>query len=111
MDIRERLELLEHYLQSYPNSVVEVSYGGDAPPLVPLKTLISAEGLECGSVPDPVLARFVSRLRSIRPDLTVERLLALPVPASAGDQEVYTARLGKWLFEKRLLERDLISAG
>lgn len=107
-DVAARLAELEYYLQTYPASVAEVSYGGDAPPLVQLGTLLSVEGLEGEHYPDLVLERFVTRLRSARSDLTVAELLALPVPVSAGDQEVYTARLGKWLFEKRLLAREVM---
>lgn len=104
----ERLEQVRAYLREYPASVVAVSYGGDAPPLVRLGSLVTPADLEGGTAPGPVLARFVKRLRGARPDLTVEELLQLPVPVSAGDQEVYTARLGKWQFEKRILERTLV---
>lgn len=67
--------------------------------------LVTPEQLAGGSVTDPVLARFTQRLQKARPDLTPTDLLRLLVPVSAGDQEVYTARLGKWLFEKKTLER------
>ncbi len=107
MNPQERLEELGRHLQTYPDSVAEVSYGGDPPPLVPLGTLVSLKALGAGQHPDPVLQRFMTRLRSARPDLTDAELLALPVPASAGDQEVYSARLGKWLFEVRMLKRAL----
>lgn len=103
----KRLEQVRAYLRDYPASVVAVSYAGDAPPLAPLGSLVTPADLEGGTVPDPVLARFVQRLKKARPDLTREELLQLPVPVSAGDQEVYTARLGKWLFEKGMLERSL----
>jgi len=102
-----RLERVQAYLQDYPASVVTVSYAGEPPPLVRLGELVSAEKLTRGGIADPVLARFTERLKRARPDLTLADLLRLPVPASAGDQEVYTARLGKWLFEKRMLERAL----
>ena len=104
---RERLEQVRRYLRDYPASVVAVSYAGDAPPLVRLEQLISPEQLSSGSVADPVLARFLGRLKKARPDLTSDELLRLLVPVSAGDQEVYTARLGKWLFEVKTLERLL----
>lgn len=110
MDREARLAELERYLKTYPASVAEVSYGGDAPPLVLLGTLVDEDMFGSGAIADPVLKRFVTRLRSARPDLTVTALLALPVPASAGDQEVYSARLGKWLFEKRLLGREVMHA-
>lgn len=103
----ERLEQVRAYLRDYPASVVAVSYGGDAPPLVRLGTLLTLAELEGGTAPDPVLARFVQRLKKARPDLAPEALLQLPVPVSAGDQEVYTARLGKWMFERGMLERSL----
>ncbi len=107
--VEERLEQVQAYLRDYPASVADVSYGGDAPPLVPLGSLVTSTELSQNAVSDPVLARFTERLKRARarPDLTLEDLLRLPVPASAGDQEVYTARLGKWLFEKRMLERAL----
>jgi hypothetical protein len=100
-----RLEQVRRYLRDYPESVVAVSYVGEPPPLVALGVLVSLEELVHGTIADPVLARFTQRLQKARPDLTPEELLRLPVPASAGDQEVYTARLGKWLFEKKTLER------
>ena len=102
-----RLEQVRAYLRDYPASVVAISYAGDAPPLVSLNSLVTSAELSQNAVTDPVLARFTERLKRARPDLTLEDLLGLPVPASAGDQEVYTARLGKWLFEKRMLERAL----
>lgn len=104
---RERLEQVRAYLQDYPSSVPAVSYGGDAPPLVPLGTLVTAESLQHDLIAHPVLLRFTQRLKKARPDLSLAELLALPVPLSAGDQEVYTARLGKWQFERRTLERAL----
>jgi hypothetical protein len=102
-----RLELLRSYLRDYPASVVAVSYVGDAPPLAKLGDLVGAENLRRGGVADSVLRRFVQRLQKARPDLGVPELLDLHVPRSAGDQEVYTARLGKWLFELRMLEAAL----
>ena len=102
-----RLEQVLTYLRDYPASVIAVSYAGDAPPLVRLDLLVTPEQLASGAIPDPVLLRFTERLKKARPDLTLEELLRLPVPVSAGDQEVYTARLGKWLFEVRTLERLL----
>ena len=105
---RERLEQVRTYLCDYPASVVAISYAGDAPPLVRLETLVTHEQLSSRTVSDPVLARFTERLKKARPDLSLAELLQLPVPASAGDQEVYTARLGKWLFEVRMLERALL---
>lgn len=104
---RERLERVRSYLRDYPASVVAVSYAGDAPPLVRLGALLTREQLASGRVADPVLLRFTERLKKARPDLSPEELLQLPVPASAGDQEVYTARLGKWLFEVKMLGRAL----
>ena len=104
-DTEARLEQVRRYLRDYPASVVAVSYAGEPPPLVVLGALVSPEELVHGTIADPVLARFTQRLQKARPDLTLEELLRLLVPASAGDQEVYTARLGKWLFEKRTLER------
>ena len=104
---RERLEQVRSYLRDYPASVVAVSYAGDAPPLVPLKTLVTPEQLASGVISDPVLRRFTERLKKARLDLTVDELLRLPIPVSAGDQEVYTARLGKWLFEVKMLGRLL----
>ena len=101
---KARLESVRAYLRDYPASVVAVSYAGDAPPLAKLGELISAENLSQGRIADPVLARFTQRLKKARPDLSVPELLDLHVPRSAGDQEVYTARLGKWLFELRMLE-------
>lgn len=100
-----RLEQVCRYLRDYPESVVAVSYAGEPPLLVRLESLVTSAELSQGAIADPVLARFTQRLRKARPDLTPEELLRLPVPVSAGDQEVYTARLGKWLFEKRTLER------
>lgn len=107
--VEERLEQIRTYLRNYPASVVAISYAGDAPPLVPLGSLVTPDELLQNAVSDPVLARFTERLKRARPDLTLEDLLRLPVPTSAGDQEVYTARLGKWQFEKRMLERALNS--
>ena len=104
---RARLEQVLTYLRAYPASVVAVSYAGDAPPLVLLGSLITYEQLEQGTISDPVLLRFTERLKKARPDLSLEELLRLLVPVSAGDQEVYTARLGKWLFEAKTLERLL----
>lgn len=104
---RGRLEQLRLYLEDYPASVAAVSYAGDAPPLVRLGSLLTLSELAEDRVDDSVLLRFTQRLKKARPDLTLRELLQLPVPASAGDQEVYTARLGKWLFEKRILERAL----
>ena len=98
----ERLEQVRAYLQNYPCSVVAVSYAGDAPPLVPLGALITPEALQDEHIGDPVFLRFVQRLKRARPDLRLAELLALPVPLGAGDQEVYTARLGKWQFERRI---------
>lgn len=105
-DIEARLESVRAYLRDYPASVVAVSYAGDAPPLAKLGRLVSAENLSQGGIADPVLGRFIERLKKARPDLSVPELLDLRVPQSAGDQEVYTARLGKWLFELRTLERS-----
>ncbi len=104
---RARLEQVLTYLRDYPASVVAVSYAGDAPPLARLGSLVTREQLEQGAIPDPVLLRFTERLKKARADLSLDELLQLPVPVSAGDQEVYTARLGKWLFEVRMLERTL----
>lgn len=104
-----RLEQLRLCLEDYPASVAAVSYAGDAPPLVRLGSLVTRPELSQGRVADPVLLRFIQRLKNARPDLSLDDLLQLPVPVSAGDQEVYTARLGKWLFEKRRLERILES--
>ena len=101
---RAQLEQVRSYLRNYPASVVAVSYAGDAPPLVQLGSLVTRKQLVSGDIPDPVLLRFTERLKKARPDLSLEELLRLPVPASAGDQEVYTARLGKWLFEVKMLE-------
>lgn len=103
----ERLEQVRRLLETYPYSVAAVSYAGDAPPLVRLGSLVTAEALLGDRVPDPVLLRFAQRLKKARPDLSLAELLELPVPVSAGDQEVYTARLGKWQFERRVLERAL----
>ena len=103
----ERLEQVRSYLRDYPASVVLVPYAGDAPPLVRLNELVTEEQLSTGTISDPVLLRFTERLKRARPDLGLEELLELPVPASAGDQEVYTARLGKWMFEVRMLGRAL----
>lgn len=104
---KARLESVRAYLRDYPASVVAVSYAGDAPPLAKLGGLVSAENLSQGEIADPVLARFIQRLKKARPDLSLPELLDLHVPRSAGDQEVYTARLGKWLFELRMLEAAL----
>jgi len=104
---RERLEQVRAYLHEYPASVIAVSYAGDAPPLVRLGSLVTHEQLATGAILDPVLLRFTERLKKARPDLSLKELLQLPVPASAGDQEVYTARLGKWLFEVKMLGRAL----
>lgn len=103
----ERLEQVRAFLRSYPHSVAAASYGGDAPPLVRLGSLLTADDLLQGDIADPVLLRFTQRLKKARPDLSLTELLDLPVPVSAGDQEVYTARLGKWQFEERVLERSL----
>lgn len=103
----DRLEQVRAFLRDYPHSVAAVSYAGDAPPLAPLGLLVTADDLAHESVADPVLLRFVQRLKRARPDLGLAELSALPVPVSAGDQEVYTARLGKWQFERRVLERAL----
>jgi hypothetical protein len=102
-----RLELLRSYLRTYPASVAAVSYAGEPPPLAPLGSLLTAQELAQGSVADPVLLRFTQRLKKARPELSVPELLDLHVPRGAGDQEVYTARLGKWLFELKMLERAL----
>ena len=102
-----RLEQVRAFLRSYPHSVAAASYGGDAPPLVRLGSLLTADDLLQGDIADPVLLRFTQRLKKARPDLSLTELLDLPVPVSAGDQEVYTARLGKWQFEERVLERSL----
>lgn len=102
-----RLAYLQKVLDTFPASVAAVSYAGDAPPLVRLGSLLTLSELAGDRVDDSVLLRFTQRLKKARPDLTLRELLQLPVPASAGDQEVYTARLGKWLFEKRMLERAL----
>ncbi len=102
-----RLEQVLTYLRDYPASVVAISYAGDAPLLVRLDALITRKQFAEGAISDPVLLRFTERLKKARPDLSLEQLLQLPVPKSAGDQEVYTARLGKWLFEARTLERTL----
>ena len=99
-----RLEQVRAFLHDYPHSVAAVSYAGDAPPLVRLGTLLTAAELTRDDIADPVLLRFTQRLKKARPDLGLDELLALPVPVSAGDQEVYTARLGKWQIEKRVLE-------
>ena len=104
---RAQLETVRAYLRDYPASVAAVSYAGDAPPLVPLGSLLTLAELSEESVDNPVLLRFAQRLKKARPDLTLEELLLLPAPASSGDQEVYTARLGKWMFEKRMLETDV----
>ncbi len=104
---RERLEQVRTYLRDYPASVALVSYAGDAPPLVRLGTLVTRKQLASGLITDPVLLRFTERLKKTRPDLSLAQFLRLPVPVSAGDQEVYTARLGKWLFEVKMLERAL----
>ena len=106
--IAKRLEQLRSYLGDYPASVVAVSYAGDAPPLVSLGSLLTPSELLEDRVDSPVLLRFTQRLKKARPDLTLEELLLLSVPVGAGDQEVYTARLGKWLFELRMLERALV---
>ncbi len=103
----ERLEQVRTYLRDYPASVIAISYAGDAPPLVRLDTLITRKQLASGTTADPVLLRFTERLKKARPDLSLEELLQLSVPVSAGDQEVYTARLGKWLFEVKMLGRAL----
>lgn len=102
-----RLEQVRGCLRDYPASVVAASYAGDAPPLVPLAELVTRSELELGRTSDPVLTRFIGRLKRARPDLNPNELLALAVPLGAGDQEVYTARLGKWLFEQKLLEQAL----
>ena len=103
----ERLEQVRAFLRDYPHSVAAVSYAGDAPPVARLGSLVTAEELLQDDIADPVLLRFTQRLKRARPDLGLTELLALPVPVSAGDQEVYTARLGKWQFERRRLERPL----
>ena len=102
-----RLEQVRAFLRDYPHSVAAVSYAGNAPPLIRLGSLLTADELLRDDIADPVLLRFTQRLKKARPDLSLDELLALPVPVSAGDQEVYTARLGKWQFEKRVLERPL----
>ncbi len=102
----ERLEQVRAFLRDYPQSVAVVSYAGDAPPLVRLGALLSAEKLLQDDIADPVLLRFTQKLKRARPDLSLTELLDLLVPVSAGDQEVYTARLGKWQFEERVLERS-----
>lgn len=102
---RARLAELEHHLARFPDSVAPVSYAlTGPPPLVPLGALLAAD-------PSGVLTRFVTRLKAVRPDLDGASLLKVRVPVSAGDQEVYLARLGKWLFEKKQLERRLNELG
>ena len=103
----ERLEQVRAFLRDYPHSVAAVSYAGDAPPLVRLGALVTAEELARDDIADPVLLRFTQRLKKAQPDLSLTELLDLSVPVGAGDQEVYTARLGKWQFEERVLERSL----
>lgn len=102
-----RLEVLNGYLERYPASVVAVSYGGEPPPLVRLGGLLDRGTPE---PEDPPLQRFLRGLRRVRGDLSEAALLDLMVPLGAGDQEVFAARLGKWLFEKRVLERELLAA-
>ena len=104
IDTKARLRQLQIHLRAYPASVAAVSYASEPPPLAQLGTLLTSEELEQEQIADPVLLRFSRRLKKARPDLTLAQLLALDVPVGAGDQEVYTARLGKWLFEKRTLE-------
>lgn len=97
---RGRLAYLRKALDTFPESVVPVSYAlSGPPPLAPLGALLAR--------PNPILEKFVERLKAVRPDLTEGALLSLQVPVAAGDQEVYTARLGKWLFEEKMLGRLL----
>lgn len=99
-----RLAQLEHLLATFPESVAPVSYAlTGPPPLAPLAALLA--------YPIPILERFVKRLKAARPDLTEGELLSLSVPITAGDREVYLARLGKWQFEARLLQRELAALG
>lgn len=104
---RTRLEVLGGYLERYPDSVVAVSYGGEPPPLVRLGGLLARDRSEPETLP---LQRFLRGLRRVRGDLDEAALRELMVPSGAGDQEVFAARLGKWLFEKRVLERELLTA-
>lgn len=98
-----RLVYLQKALDTFPESVVPVSYAlSGPPPLAPLGVLLAR--------PTPILEKFVKRLKAARPDLAEGALLSLRVPVAAGDQEVYLARLGKWLFEKRMLERVLLNS-
>jgi hypothetical protein len=91
----------------FPDSVVPVAYAlAGEPRRVPLRALVSLEQYRGDApIPDPVLARFVAKLRGARRDLSAEAALELLVPAEPGDQEVFAARLGKWQFELRQLSR------
>jgi hypothetical protein len=94
-------------IAGFPDSVVPVSYAlAGEPRRVPLRALVSLEQYRgVAPIPDPVLGRFVSKLRGARCDLAEEAALGLLVPAEPGDQEVFAARLGKWQFELRQLEQ------
>ncbi len=103
-----RYETLERALSQFPASVAPAVYLLEPPRCVPLRQLVSPAQLR-GEVPteDRVLGKFVRRLREARPDLSEAEVLELSVPATSGDQEVFLARLGKWRFELRQLEREL----
>lgn len=104
---RARLALVRAALADFPASVAPEVYR-EPPRLVPLGALVSPAQLR-GEAPieGAVLAKFVRRLKAARPELDEAALLALEVPAAAGDQEVYLARLGKWRFELDQLRRQL----
>ena len=105
---RARLETLRRALRTFPESVAPVAYARAEPPVcAPLSALVNAQqlrGLE--PIEDRVLEKFVRRLLGARPDLSEAEVLELAVPTASGDQEVFLARLGKWRFELRQLERD-----
>lgn len=109
MDAKERTEVLKAALAGFPDTVLPVVYPQLEPPLrLPLARLVTLEQVR-GQQPieDRVLAKFVRRLREVRGELSEAELLELRVPASAGDQQAFLARLGKWRFELKQLERAL----
>lgn len=103
----KRLEHLHRCLATFPDSVLAECYAlGEPPERLPLGELVSLEDLRRDKITNPILIKFVRRLRQIRAELSEAELLELDVPLHPGDQEVYLARLGKWRFELQQLQRD-----
>lgn len=103
----QRLAEVRALVAAFPESVIAVSYAGCAPDMVRLDALVGDEALPELLSANASLSRLILKWRAAQPELATFQLMQKAIPVSDGDREVFSARLGKWLFEIKVLEQQL----